>query len=76
MNTRRRTRFFRRFCRPVPSAVSHIQVRQKADRLRDLYELESALELSRVKPDINYLLQLDLESTYVRDVLASIEGRI
>ena len=72
MNTRRRTRF----CRPVPSAVSRIQVRQKADRLRDLYELESALELSRVKPDINYLLQLDLESTYVRDVLASIEGRI
>jgi hypothetical protein len=66
-------RFFRR---PVPSAVSRIQVRQEADRLRDLYELESALELSRVKPDINYLLRLDLESTYVRDVLASIEGRI
>jgi hypothetical protein len=69
-------RFFPRFCRAVPSAVSRIQVRQKADRLRDLYELESTLELSRVKPDINYLLQLDLESTYVRDVLASIEGRI
>jgi hypothetical protein len=69
-------RFFRRFCRAVPSAVSRTQVRQKADRLRDLYELESTLELSLGKPDINYLLQLDLESTYVRDVLASIEGRI
>jgi hypothetical protein len=44
--------------------------------MRDLYELEVALELSRAKPDINYLLQLDLESSYLRDVLASIEGKI
>ena len=42
--------------------------------MRDIYELEAALELSRAKPDINYLLQLDLESSYLRDVLASIEG--
>jgi hypothetical protein len=42
--------------------------------MRDLNELEAVLELSRAKPDINYLLQLDLESSYLRDVLASIEG--
>ena len=42
--------------------------------MRDLNELEAVLELSRAKPDIIYLLQLDLESSYLRDVLASIEG--
>jgi hypothetical protein len=34
------------------------------------------LELSRDQPDINYLLQLDLESSFLRDVLASIEEKI
>ena len=43
--------------------------------MRDIYELEAVLELSRAKPDINYLLQLDLESNYLHDVLASIEGK-
>lgn len=66
-------RLFRRFRRPVPRPVTRTQIRQKADRMRDLYELEAVLELSRTKPDINYLLQLDLESSYLRDVLASIE---
>jgi hypothetical protein len=42
--------------------------------MRDLCELEAVLELSRANPDINYLLELDLESSYLRDVLASIEG--
>ncbi len=41
--------------------------------MRDLTELEAVLELSQPKPDINYLLQLDLELSYLRDVLASIE---
>ena len=62
--------------RPVPLPATRSQVRQKVDRLRDLYELEAVLELSRAKPDINYLLQLDLESSYLRDVVASIEGQI
>jgi hypothetical protein len=44
--------------------------------MRDLYKLEAVLELSRANPDINYLLQLDLESSYLRDVLTSIEGKI
>jgi hypothetical protein len=44
--------------------------------MRDIYELEVVLELGRAKPDINYLLQLDLESNYLRDILASIEGKI
>ena len=66
-------RLFRRLRRPVPLPVTHTQIRQRVDRMRDLYELEAVLELSRAKPDINYLLQLDLESSYLRDVLASIE---
>lgn len=74
MKTRCGSRLFRRSCRPAPLPVTRPQIRQKVDRMRDLYELEAALELSRVKPDINYLLQMDLESSYLRDVLASIEG--
>ena len=34
--------------------------------------LEAVLELSRANPDINYLLQLDLESSFLRDVAVSI----
>ena len=64
-------RLLRRYRRPVPLPAT--QVRQKVDRLRDLYELEAVLELSRGKPDINYLLQLDLESSFLRDVAASIK---
>jgi PLD-like domain len=41
--------------------------------MKDIHELEAVLELSRAKPDINYPLQLDLELSYLRDVLASIE---
>ena len=74
MKTRCGTRLFRRSCRPAPLPVTRHQIRQKVDRMRDLYELEVVLELGRAKPDINYLLQLDLESNYLRDVLASIEG--
>jgi hypothetical protein len=59
---------------PLPATRS--QVRQKVDRLRDLYELEAVLELSRAKPDINYLLRLDLESSFLRDVVASIGEQI
>jgi hypothetical protein len=44
--------------------------------MRDINELEVVLELSRANPDINYLLQLDLEANYLRDVMASIEGNI
>jgi hypothetical protein len=67
---------FRRYRRPVPLPATRSQIRQKIDRLRDLYELEAVLELSRTKPDINYLLQLDLESSYLRDVVASIKEQI
>jgi hypothetical protein len=74
MKTRCGTRLFRRLRRPVPLPFTRTQIRQKVDRMRDIYELEAVLELSRAKPDINYLLQLDLESSYLRDVLASIEG--
>jgi len=76
MKTRCGSRLFRRSCRPAPLPVTRPQIRQKVDRMRDLYELEAVLELSRANPDINYLLQLDLESSYLRDVLASIEGEI
>ena len=76
MKTRCGSRLFRRSCRPAPLPVTRPQIRQKVDRMRDLYELEAVLELSRAKPDMNYLLQLDLESSYLRDVLASIEEKI
>jgi len=76
MKTRCGTRLFRRLRRPAPLPVTRPQIRKKVDRMRDLYELEVVLELSRANPDINYLLQLDLESSYLRDVLASIEGKI
>jgi hypothetical protein len=65
-------RLFRRR-RPVPPAASPFQVRHRLDRLKDLYELEAALELSRPKPDINYLLDLELESSYLAEVLTSLE---
>lgn len=77
MKTRCDTRFFRRSRRrSVPLRITPIQVRQRVDRMRDLYELEAVLELSRVNPDINYLLQLDLEASYLHEVLASLEGAI
>lgn len=76
MKTRCGSRLFCRSCRPAPLPVTRTQIRQKVDRMRDLYELEAVLELGRAKPDINYLLQLDLESSYLRDVMASIEGKI
>jgi hypothetical protein len=74
MKTRCGSRLFRRSRRSVPLPVTRTQIRQKVDRMRDLCELEAVLELSRANPDINYLLELDLESSYLRDVLASIEG--
>ena len=52
--------------------VASVQVRNKIDRLRDLYELEAVLELSRPNPDMNYLLQLDLESSNLHAIAASI----
>ena len=52
--------------------ISSVQVRNKIDRLRDLYELEAVLELSRRNPDINYLLQLDLESSNLYAIAVSI----
>ena len=76
MKTRCGSRLFRRSCRPAPLPVTRPQIRQKVDRMRDLNELEAVLELSRANPDINYLLQLDLESSYLRDVLASLGGNI
>ena len=76
MKTHCGSRLFRRSCRPAPLPVTRPQIRQKVDRMRDLYELEADLELSRANADMNYLLQLDLESSYLRDVLASIEGKI
>jgi hypothetical protein len=69
-------RLFRRYRRSVPLPATHSQVRQQADRLRDLYELAAALELCRAMPDINYLLQLDMESSFLRDVVASIGEQI
>jgi len=44
--------------------------------LRDLYELEAVLELCHLKPDMDYLLKLDLESSYLRDVLIPMAGRL
>ena len=76
MKTSYGSRLLRRNRRPVPLPVSRSQIRQKVDRLRDLYELEAVIELSRAKPDMNYLLQLDLESSFLRDVAASIGEQI
>ena len=73
MKTSYGPRLLRRYRRPVPLPATRFEVRQKVDRLRDLYELEAVLELSRANPDINYLLQLDLESSFVRDVAVSIK---
>jgi hypothetical protein len=75
MKVRRGTRLFRRSCRPAPLPATRHQLRQSADRLRDINELAASIELIRGKPDINYLLQLDLELSYLRDVLASLEVR-
>ena len=73
MKTCRFTHLFRRR-RPTPPTQP--QVRHQLDRLKDLYEFEAPLELSRPKPDINYLLQLELESGYLTELRASLEGRI
>ena len=76
MKTSLGSRLLRRYRRPVPLPVTRSQIRQKVDRLRDLYELEAVIELSRAKPNMNYLLQLDLESSFLRDVAASIGEQI
>jgi hypothetical protein len=47
-------RLFRR--PPVPSSTARARIREKAERLRDLYDLEIALALSRPTLDLNYLL--------------------
>jgi hypothetical protein len=73
MKTRCVSRFRRLTRRAVSLPITPSQVRQQIDRLRELYELEAVLELSRAKPDINYLLQLDLESSFLNDVAAAIE---
>ena len=75
MKTRCFTRLFRRR-RPIPLPPSRSQVRHRLDRLKDLYELEAMLELSRPSPDMNYLIQLELESSYLTEVVASVEGCI
>jgi hypothetical protein len=76
MKTRFGSRTLRRYRRPVQLPVTPSHIRRQVDRLRDLYELEAALELCRTKPDINYLLQLDLESSYLQDVVASLKEQI
>jgi hypothetical protein len=76
MKTRCGPRLLRRYRRPASLPATRSQIRQQVDRLRDLYELEAVLELSRAKPDINYLLQLDLESSFLHDVVASIKEQI
>ena len=76
MKTSCAPRLLHRYRRPATLPATRSQARQKVDRLRDLYELEAVLELSRAKPDINYLLQLDLESSFLRDVVASIGEQI
>ena len=52
------------------------QLRQEIDRLRDLYELEAVLELRHLKPNMDYLLKLDLESSYLRDALIPMAGQL
>ena len=76
MKTSCAPRLLSRYRHPVPLPATHSQIRQRVDRLRDLYELEAVPELSRAMPDINYLLQLDLESSFLRDVVASIGEQI
>jgi hypothetical protein len=71
MKSRRVPRLPPRSRRPLSLPVSPVQVRNKIGRLRDLYELEAVLELSRVNPDINYLLELDLESSNLHTIAAS-----
>jgi hypothetical protein len=75
MKIRRRSCFRRPTRRIVPLPATPSQVRQQVDRLRDLYELEAVFELRRAKLDINYLLQLDLESSFLNDVATAIEVR-
>ena len=72
MKTRCVSHLPRRSRRPLTLPISSVQVRNKIDRLRDLYELEAVLELSRPNPDMNYLLQLDLESSNLHAIAASI----
>ena len=72
MKTRCGSRLFRRSCRPAPLPVTRPQIRQKVDRMRDICELVAVLELSRQNPDMNYLLQLDLESSNLHAIAASI----
>jgi hypothetical protein len=69
-------RLLRRYRRPAPLPITPSHIRQQVDRLRDLYELEAALELYRARPNINYLLQLELESSYLQDVVASLKEQI
>jgi len=72
MKTRCVSHLPRRSRRPLALPISSVQVRNKIDRLRDLYELEAVLELSRPNPDMNYLLQLDLESCNLHAIAASV----
>jgi hypothetical protein len=65
-------RLLRRYRRPAPLPITPSHIRQQVDRLRDLYELEAALELYRARPNINYLL----ESSYLQDVVASLKEQI
>jgi len=72
MKSRCVPRLPRRSRRSVPLPVPTVLIRNKIERLRDLYELEAVLELSRLNPDMNYLLQLDLESSNLHAIAASV----
>jgi DNA-binding transcriptional regulator LsrR (DeoR family) len=47
MKTCRGSRLFRRSCRPAPLPVTRHQIRQKVDRMRDIYELEDRVAVLR-----------------------------
>ena len=47
MKTRCGSRLFRRSCRPAPLPVTRHQIRQKVDRMRDIYELEDRVAVLR-----------------------------
>ena len=62
----------RRSRRPLLLPASSVHARQQINRLRDLYEFKAVLELSRPNPNMNYLLQLELESSNLHAIAASI----
>ena len=63
----------RRSCRPFRPEPTRSQARQYVTRLRDLLQLEAAIEVQQPAPDAGHLRVLDMKIDALNEVAANLE---